>query len=282
MARPRKLAGYEEEIVKKYNEGLSTLKIAEQYNVTPNVINRILVSEGVRIKNPGEYARKYNVNHNFLDTIKTEEQAYFLGFFFADGSNTDKNLIKIRLSSIDEEILEKFNKILDSNYPIKHEGPSKVKDYICHEVAKLEINSYRLSRRLEELGSPNHKTYILQFPDYIPNNLIRHFIRGYFDGDGTFTTKGEKYVQISITSTKDFLYKLKEIVNAEGISTGNVTDIKEADDRIGALGISSQLSVKNFLDWIYIDSNIYLDRKYKKYKDYYEKGIRPSEKHENK
>ena len=38
----------------------------------------------------GEILRKYNVNHDFFESINTEERAYWLGFISADGCISER------------------------------------------------------------------------------------------------------------------------------------------------------------------------------------------------
>lgn len=50
---------------------------------------------------------------------------------------------------------------------------------------RLTINNKHISKRLAELGCGKAKTSVITFPtlEQVPENLIHHFIRGYFDGN---------------------------------------------------------------------------------------------------
>jgi len=48
---------------------------------------------------------------------------------------------------------------------------------------KVSINSKKIVSDLINLGCTNNKSKTITMPK-IPDNLIDHFIRGYFDGDG--------------------------------------------------------------------------------------------------
>src|SRR5690606_36171752 len=50
-------------------------------------------------------------------------------------------------------------------------------------IAFFRVSSKRMFKDLEKLGCGQKKTGYETFPD-IPTELRRHFIRGYFDGDG--------------------------------------------------------------------------------------------------
>lgn len=48
-------------------------------------------------------------NRHIFDEINSSEKAYWLGFIIADGYlNEDKNMLRIKLGSIDKHHLEKF------------------------------------------------------------------------------------------------------------------------------------------------------------------------------
>lgn len=36
--------------------------------------------------------KKYNYNENYFESIDTEKKAYILGFFYADGYNSDRQI----------------------------------------------------------------------------------------------------------------------------------------------------------------------------------------------
>ena len=121
---------------------------------------------------------------------------------------------------------------------------------------------------MTELGAPTNKTLIIKFPNFLKEDLMQHFIRGYFDGDGSFSSKGFMGVQIEIISTIEFLTGLKKYLESHNIFPGNVLP----KGNVGVLFIQSQSSVKAFMDFIYKDATIYLERKHEKYLDYYERG----------
>lgn len=118
--------------------------------------------------------KKYDFNENYFNKLKTHEQAYILGFIYADGYNSNSRL---ELSQKEEriDILEKINKALKSNIPIKSYSPG---------TYRLSFNSIKLCSDLTKLGAVKNKSLTLIFPDFIPDKLMSSFILGYFDGDG--------------------------------------------------------------------------------------------------
>ena len=263
------LISHKEEVIDKYvNQKISTVKLAEEYNTYSSVVSRFLKENGIKTRGHSEAQRIYKINENFLNNIDTEEKAYWLGFFFADGYNNGKGRILIRISSVDAEILYKLRDIMGSNAPIKPiEGKINTNGYLCNDTVALEVHSVKLSEKLSELGAVPGKSYVLKFPDFLPENMYRPFIRGYFDGDGSITKREKNHAGVKFTSSNIFLFELNNYILKELGFSFNVSEhLYNTDERIGDIYINSQGKVRTFLDWLYKDANIYLERKHKRYK----------------
>lgn len=76
---------------------------------------------------------------------------------------------------------------------------------------RLLFCSKELANDLAVLGCVNNKSLILTFPNeqQVPQQLLRHFLRGYVDGDGCLCYT-EKTREFSITSTKEFFIGMLE------------------------------------------------------------------------
>ena len=121
----------------------------------------------------------YKFNHNFFKCIDSEEKAYVLGFFFADGYNSDTQIEFTQLEQ-DEDILVQINKALESEVPIY----SYINKVNGNTKKALRFSSKEMCNDMNHLGGIRGKSLILEFPKYLSKELIPHFIRGYFDGDG--------------------------------------------------------------------------------------------------
>jgi hypothetical protein len=55
-----------------------------------------------------------------------------------------------------------------------------------HGGTKLSVASPQLTARLAKHGIFPNKTFTLEWPDHLDPELLRHFLRGYFDGDGSW------------------------------------------------------------------------------------------------
>ena len=111
-----------------------------------------------------------------------------------------------------------------------------------------------------------HKTKNLKFPKWLSPKLLRHFIRGYFDGDGyTGINKKRKDAEVSIIGTESFIKNTIKVIKTKL----NITVLKKKHISKGilCLRICGNIQVLKFLNWIYKDSSLFLTRKHDKYKE---------------
>lgn len=263
------------EIVEKYKSNKYNFSdIGKLHKISSTTVSKIIKSE--QIENNIMYRkkkRKYTLNENYFDVIDTEHKAYFLGLLYADGCNYEKkNVIYLKLQEKDKEILEKFNLAIESNRPL---GFIKKKKESHQNSFVLSISSNLMSKKLAELGCFQKKSLTLKFPteEQVPNHLIRHFIRGYFDGDGSFTkykdSKRDYYrMTVSIIGTIYFTTILKEIIKHKLNINCNLRIRKGKEDKTTRNLIFGGKNIcEKFLNWIYNDCTFYLNRKYQKFQN---------------
>jgi len=238
---------------------------------------------------------KYFKNENYFKKIDTEAKAYFLGLLYADGSNIipkQKNkissgrTIKLALQSIDKEILEIFSNEIEGNIPIKFEEKS-LKNSNHKNIAYINICSNNISKDLIKLGCVPNKHKKLQFPPFkiVPQELMPHFIRGYFDGDGCIwdgkrkemrvkdSTRKEggrvrivHNVKFQFTGYKDFILGLKfYLVNNFNFNDNKLNYSKNKDHP--TLEYSGRQQAKKIYDVMYKNASIFLKRKEIKFKN---------------
>lgn len=258
-----------EKIIKDYLNNKSIRQIEKDYNVDRKTTSKFLEEKGIKSLK-GNHYRKYFHDENFFENIDTEEKAYWLGFMFADGYISEKrngygqDLFGITLAEQDKEQLEKFKKSLNASNPINKDDSKKYGQI----QYKILLTSQKTVDDLIDKGCEKHKSLILKPPKKVPDNLLHHFIRGFFDGDGSLTktftpNKNYKYDNysygINIVSTKDMVEWLYSYFNF-----GSIIKEKRRDNTY-YLSIGGHDQVKNFYDIIYKDATIYLDRKYNKF-----------------
>lgn len=258
-----------EEIVRLYvEEKLSTVKIGKIMGCNYNKICHILDEFGVKRVNNG--IRKYKLDEEYFDNIDTLNKAYVLGLMCADGCNfPPKGTAFISLQESDRELLEKIKKELGSTQPLRIVDQSKMGEhrgngYSYNNMCTFNMYSRHICNSLTNLGVVKNKSLVLEFPD-VDEELYPHLLRGYFDGDGTVGNYNNN-LTASFTSTKQFCEKAKGIIeNKLGICC---SIYKACNNRITKNLCMHGKSAKLFLDWIYEEADIYLQRKYDKYIQY--------------
>lgn len=264
-------------IIAQYNLHHSTTRIAKDFNLTnAGSIRTVLKKYGNGVLNLSDLHKiGYPRNSDYFENIDTPEKAYWLGFLFADGCVDKKNSIKLGLASVDEEHVKKFQKAIGAvNYKIIHSQKS-VGDKIYYQSI-LTIRDYKMVNDLAKLGCVNNKSLILEFPtEKIPEGLYSHFIRGYFDGDGSlnYTKKiyqgRQHHWRIEFCGTKNFLEKLKRIFGKENLALEN-------RGKYYCLTIGGAKQLERILAYIYKDAydEICLSRKKEKYELFIQERIK--------
>lgn len=154
-------------------------------------------------------AHKLPVDSFFFHHIDSEEKAYWLGFMYADGYVTGSVMgVKLHIKDIDH--LQKFREDIQSQHTI---GTYVMKSGFANAngtpYCSLTIKDKQLVQDLNDCGVTYNKSKTLVFPteDVVPSHLIHHFIRGYFDGDGSVYASSAT-PSISFEGTKEFLERL--------------------------------------------------------------------------
>lgn len=198
---------------------------------------------------------KYTVNEQLFDTIDTEEKAYWLGFIASDGYVTDNDYIGIRLSIVDYAHLEKF-----CSWFAPGLTPSIHKNGTGKDVTSVRIRSEYAVRSLTSYGIVPRKTYeILRLPNIQPE-LMRHFIRGYVDGDGSIGIGRNQCFMFGVVSYNvEILEDIQDwLVYETGITRNQIGAI---NNRF-VLSKQGNIQVPEIIKCLYLDAKVYLDRKY--------------------
>lgn len=250
-------------IIQDYNNFHSTTRIASQFNVSRETIRGLLRKQKVHVLTLSELKiLDFPRNSDFFEVIDTPQKAYWLGFLYADGYISTKNEIRINLKKEDEEHLRKFLRAIQATnhtikYSIKKDG-NKI-----YEQAYCSIRDTKMVRDLADKGCINKKSLVLSFPttDKLPISLYSHFIRGYFDGDGSINwtqcgrAKTPNY-RISFVGTKDILIHIRDILRKNNLSLENKGNYY-------CLSICGNKQLERILAYLYKDSmnEIELNRK---------------------
>lgn len=209
------------------------------------------------------------LNAHYFDIIDTEDKAYWLGFLYADGNimqgvsqNTGRRYsgtLDIGLKASDDTHLMKFAEA------INFQGKIKYRDINGYPSCRIQVYSKDLCTGLISKGCTPSKSLTLKFPsiNVVPNNLIRHFIRGYIDGDGCiFHKDGTSEFIVNVVGTLNVLTMIQNILH-DNINTGRPQIVSKG--RAYQMTYGGAINFKKVCSYLYDDCGVYLDRKYQKY-----------------
>ena len=267
-----KIKHYRDLAIEFSTTDISLTKMASREKTSRQTLAKYFKMLGFEIINK---QNKPKFNYNVFDSIDTEEKAYWLGFIFADGyisSNPiredikkSRYILEISLKASDYQHLLKFNKFIEHQKNNVIISNSKCGNVISERCRTIVCNKH-LWETLNSYGCTPRKSLTLKFPDinvFKHKDLIRHFIRGYFDGDGCFTKKIGTYIvspKIGLLGTKQFL---DEVIKQSKITAEFKHDKRHSDDTWG-LDYNKENGIL-FINYLYNNATIYLDRKFKLY-----------------
>lgn len=255
-------------IVLLYKQGKSISEISNIVKINRSTIYKILKDFKTLMRSQHQIGhsknttknRKYNFNLNYFENIDSEEKAYWLGFLYADGYISYKGYIRIALQEQDLDHIKKFRTAIDAN-EIEIKYVKKTKSY------KIDCCSIKMIRDLTKLGCCQNKSLILKFPtiDQVPINLINHFMRGYFDGDGCISFSNNT-PSFSILGTKNFLNKYEDVlIQHTGYKKKNKRIHNDSWNENTEAIVYSGKKIEQIYNFLYNNANIYLERKYTKF-----------------
>lgn len=226
---------------------------------------------------------KKRIRQTIFSSIDTEFQAYLLGLYASDGSIDEKRkTFRMHLQKRDSYIINLIKEIVgpDSRtFELKNKtcfNKRNGKAYNVQDTFGIDINSTKICNDLVNLGIGYRKTYKELHIPKIKQDLVRHFIRGYFDGDGTITGsyvkpdfKWKKHENFRTTAsicskTKTMLVEIQDVLMKNGIK-GTIAISRR--DEMFILSIP-KMKLPKLFDFLYKDSNFYFTRKYDKFYHY--------------
>jgi len=242
----------EYEIGEEYLSGTSARALARKYGTGHRVICEGLARQGIEQRSPSERNRLYQVNHNAFDKIDCEEKAYWYGFLFADGCVSRNKTLSIELSPRDRNHLYKLKEFLMCESPIKNSESS-----MGYPTIRFNTTSRRLAARLMELGITKGRRNSDIWTYECPERLWNHWMRGYFDGDGT----SGKRPSLGFMGRYDLLQIIRRVLYVEADRNPHLKIMKHTTSRIYYLIYSGRYNARAVAEYLYRDATIWLERK---------------------
>jgi intein/homing endonuclease len=210
------------------------------------------------------YSKSKTMNYNNeFEKINTEEKAYVLGLLYSDGCISTNNSVSLAMT--DEQLIKRVNTL----FPFFNYTEAKNNTINSKILFTLRKHDKLLWLHLTNNGLIPNKSVLNKELVKIPNissNLISHFIRGYFDGDGSiYSSKrrpNSRMFEICATA-KQFLESLNNLFKENNIN------LVFKQKKLGKLGktlmyvirASKYSTIMQLKEFLYKDATIYLNRK---------------------
>jgi hypothetical protein len=206
--------------------------------------------------------KRNQYNERYFEEIDTEDKAYFLGLICADGNVTNNTVIyryqlSLKLHTKDIHILNTFIKCV--------EGEMCVWLHNQREMGEVKLSGKKIVNDLTKLGVTPNKSLVLKYPN-IQEKFERHFLRGYFDGDGCIRMSSDKRDNSKrgdlrfVSGSIGMLNSINERFHfLFGTNLNKIYGNK--NKKYGFIGWAGMSDIEKIYYGFYKDSNFFLTRK---------------------
>lgn len=216
----------------------------------------------------------WKVNQSFFQNW-SEEMAYELGFFVADGAMiiNPRGSRYIDFTSTDQYIIEEIRQSLGSNHKI---GALQPKGKMRKTRYHLQIGSKKMFGDLMQHGLTVRKSKKERMPQ-VPGAHLQHFVRGFFDGDGhacsfqyikTGRTRPSKGFQCGFTSgAKGILVAIHKRLCKAGVVGGGSFEVTHNAAHL-RYSVNDSLALYHYM-YDTMKSKLFLPRKRQKFENFF-------------
>jgi DNA-binding transcriptional regulator WhiA len=243
-----------------FNQSLTQREIAEKYNLHTATIEKYFKHYNLKGR-----TRKYTLDESKISDSEPN-MWYFLGLFCADGwmsKNSKTYNINISLTTkggkqLIEDIKEFF----------KYSGPL----YHYKKATRLTLTSQKLGEYILSKNIPiKDKTFGLDISKipFKTESEFKHFLRGYYDGDGSLKISQNNSNGIIVPASvrilganKETIYFIKNKLSEYLPYTGQINEVKTYF-QFELYGIDKIIM---FFEWLYSEKGLKLRGKYYLYR----------------
>lgn len=254
----------DKKIIELYQQGKSLAALSRLTGLSTYKVRQLLVNNNIQIRTQAQQnvfsnqERTKSVNNDYFNNIDTAKKAWILGFLAADGSIAlDRNRIKIGLSTVDKEILEKIREEIQIERTVLDMETNN-----GYQVSELSWSSANQKKQLAKFGIVPNKTYKPMFVPSLSTNLQLAFIQGFFDGDGCFKDDGTTCRWEICSYRSEILQSIANILNKQ--FNANKRPYKDPSRQNYWTLTYSTKDAWNILNKCYSICPLYLNRKFQK------------------
>ena len=195
----------------------------------------------------------------------SDDLAYILGMIYTDGNllkdyfstRTGRRPLRyqVSISQKDPTILHQIRNVLGLNRTV-YRTRNNQNDFLYN----LMFSDREIFEQLEILGLCSNKSRIIKFPQMVPKEYIGGFLRGLFDGDGTYSVGRVRFA----TGSRDFAVGLGAALETLGFRASISTTLPSDTRKHSAYTVllsSKRLAFPRFFELLYSSANLYLERK---------------------
>lgn len=263
-AKPTKLSVDEEDFILSLYPGKTPWQIASEMDIGPWAIVGFLERKNLY----KGFARRSDVVVDKSFFKWSENFAYVLGYLYADGSVGDYNkndydgrksrkISQVSVSSKDKQILEDIRSVMG----LRSSVCSYQMDNKTH--FSLTTQSRWVYNKFLDFGLTERKSFEGMEIPKVPKHLVRHFIRGFFDGDGCYHLNSGKYPNVNFGCTDMIFLKWvrDSICSFLEITTPKIIEFKNTKTPFYSFNFYKYANV--VMGWMRSTKNgIYLHRKW--------------------
>lgn len=217
-------------IIEKYFErNMSVEEIRKYFNLTKRTMPLIFKERGIN----SFRKNRYTLNEKYFSNVDTERKAYWLGYLYADGFVGDEyyNNIVFAQKESDGYIVKQFAN--DINFTGELRRTKSSGGFEGQHQLVINFSSKQMANDLKTLKMETCKSTTMKDLPPIKEDLVRHFVRGYLDGDGSISrsvrhvyANGKKNYahRVSMIGTKPFLEKIAELLPCKTVFVDSHTE----------------------------------------------------------
>ena len=252
-----------------YNNGLSTIKIAERLEVSDNTVNRCLRRSGSLIRSRSQALRgrpQPAKRRHWVAAAafcgQDEASRYWIGFLMGDGTIAGGRALRVELGRKDKNHLYKLRSHLQTSAPIcerLHRGAEP-----GQEVCYLSVSGFELGRDLAQWnvvpgrGATGATRGGLEFD--------KDFWRGVLDADGSIRFAGG-YPSLQLVGRRGLLEQFQGFLLTRNVCKTNARVLPKGNSWEIRLHGEAAADTARFL---YADSTVALARKEKTAREFIE------------